>query len=673
MNLLDKIAYDTGGYTVQEILSSFCKKILEIIDLVNKNEEVCDESRTILENIRNEVVPHVVEDIMKEMQDSGYFDSLVNVTLIEQLRTELTTLLNNTITDFTTKLDNFDSQLDKKVDIDKLVNINNISSLYLASFFNSNSKTISEFYISKNGVDFEKLDIGGIRGARDGDILYHNGKFYMFLTQTYGEYDTCDFRVFVSENLEKWEEHRINVGLRTSESYQHIWAPDIFVDDDGTVYIIVSKEVESMTDSITGRLELNFRPYLVKATNLDELSFELVGEIVLNNNNKIDGHIEKKDGVYYLFIKKEMNEGEYKGGSIETWKSTDLINWDNVSYTIPTISQYAYEGCYVCKVGDKYFMYLDNYSYDNGGNVHYLTSSDLINWSKAKPINTQFPTRHGCVKKINDIKEYNIIKCKDKIKNNNNTICLSTNGITNKFLELLEIQGNDNYRSCDLKFKITDTQNNFLNGEFVLQIQKKSNTNSIIKFYCVDNYSKFDFTNNLVVVDMLNGTYKVLLKVTTSASTVNLNISSFSGLNFEYKINKNIHEQLPTGTVIKVNDNVINNDNAIKGKLDRVLKYIDLTTIDNDGVIDNLTIEQNTIYTCTSAKEITINNVNIPTYDNFSRIYFCLYTSSTAGKIILKKSSNVLINSDYVIHYSNGNNDAFVEFVIHGGKLRKVS
>ena len=90
MNYLDRMCYDTGGYTVQEILSSFCKKILEIIDLVNKNEEVCDEAHALIENIRNEVVPDLVDDIMKEMQDTGYFDSLVNVTLIEQLRTELT-------------------------------------------------------------------------------------------------------------------------------------------------------------------------------------------------------------------------------------------------------------------------------------------------------------------------------------------------------------------------------------------------------------------------------------------------------------------------------------------------------------------------------------------------------------------------------------------------------
>ena len=118
MNLLDRISYDTGGYTVQEILSSFCNKILEIIDQVNKNEEVCDETHTIIENIRNKVVPELVDDIMKEMKGNGYFDRLVNVTLIEKLRTELTTLLNQAITDFTTRLNNFDSQMD---DIERVV------------------------------------------------------------------------------------------------------------------------------------------------------------------------------------------------------------------------------------------------------------------------------------------------------------------------------------------------------------------------------------------------------------------------------------------------------------------------------------------------------------------------------------------------------------------------
>ena len=88
------MCYDTGGYTVQEILTSFCDKILEIIELANKNEEVCDEAHAIIENIRKEVVPSLVDDIIKEMEDNGYFDKLVNVTLIDQLRTEFTTRLD---------------------------------------------------------------------------------------------------------------------------------------------------------------------------------------------------------------------------------------------------------------------------------------------------------------------------------------------------------------------------------------------------------------------------------------------------------------------------------------------------------------------------------------------------------------------------------------------------
>ena len=56
-------------------------------------------------------MPDLVDNIIKEMQDNSYFDNLVNVTLIDNLRTELTTLLNQTITDYTSRLDNFNSQL----------------------------------------------------------------------------------------------------------------------------------------------------------------------------------------------------------------------------------------------------------------------------------------------------------------------------------------------------------------------------------------------------------------------------------------------------------------------------------------------------------------------------------------------------------------------------------
>ena len=151
MNLLDRICYDTGGYTVQEILSSFCKKILEIIDLVNKNEEVCEETHTIIENIRNEVVPGLVNDIMEEMQDNGYFDSLVNVTLIEQLRTELTALLNQAITDYTTRLDNIVDENNKKFD----------DIVYLIDKFPKENNDLSDSERIQRAIDFVNSVGGG--------------------------------------------------------------------------------------------------------------------------------------------------------------------------------------------------------------------------------------------------------------------------------------------------------------------------------------------------------------------------------------------------------------------------------------------------------------------------------------------------------------------------------
>ena len=177
MNLLDRMAYDTGGYTVQEILSSFCKKILEIIDLVNKNEEVCDEVHAIIENIRNEVVPELVDDIMKELQDDGYFDSLVNVTLIENLRTELTTLLNEAITDFTTRLDNNDTLI-----ADKFLEIQNYLETQLNTLRNKTNiiMSVKEFGAKGDGVsdDTEAINDCILHCITHGKTVYFpNGKY----------------------------------------------------------------------------------------------------------------------------------------------------------------------------------------------------------------------------------------------------------------------------------------------------------------------------------------------------------------------------------------------------------------------------------------------------------------------------------------------------------------
>ena len=192
MNLLDRMAYDTGGYTVQEILSSFCKKIIEIIDVVKKNEEVCDEAHTIIENIRNEVVPDLVDNIMEELQDNGYFDNLVNVTLHDNLRTELTTLLNQTITDYTTRLDNFDSQLDnienKKAEKTEVQNLKNRVDSFTS--LEEGSTTGDAELIDGRNTFFGTTDNNIGEAIRKQMGAVYNGIYYLDLQWELGEMDS---------------------------------------------------------------------------------------------------------------------------------------------------------------------------------------------------------------------------------------------------------------------------------------------------------------------------------------------------------------------------------------------------------------------------------------------------------------------------------------------------
>ena len=208
MNLFDRIAYDTGGHTVQEILSSFCKKILEIIDLVNKNEEVCDETRTIIENIRNEVVPELVNDIIKDLQDNGYFDNLVNVTLIENLRTELTTLLNNTITDHTTRLDNIDSQLNtnaKEIDNLKYANKKFIAHKGFVALAPENTlKSIEK--ACENGFDMVEMDVTMTKDYKY--VLLHDGTIDRTTNGTGAIY---------TYTLDELKQFKIDIGVMDSD------------------------------------------------------------------------------------------------------------------------------------------------------------------------------------------------------------------------------------------------------------------------------------------------------------------------------------------------------------------------------------------------------------------------------------------------------------------------
>ena len=105
-------------------------------------------------------------ELLNQLEDKkvsnsiGDFDSSVIDTLIENLRTELTTLLNNAITDFTNRLDNIDSQL--------------VTTEHQLELLNG----VTPFYENKNVIVKKDGDIvtitGVINNVKDGEVTIGN-------------------------------------------------------------------------------------------------------------------------------------------------------------------------------------------------------------------------------------------------------------------------------------------------------------------------------------------------------------------------------------------------------------------------------------------------------------------------------------------------------------------
>ena len=404
-------------YTVQEILSSFCKKIIEIIDLVNKNEEVCNGTHTIIENIRNEVVPDLVDDIMKEMQDNRYFDKLVNVTLFKHLRTELTTLLNDTITDYTTKLNNFDSQLGSKASKEETQNIQQqVNNLVLASDGTQNGEVVqsrgSYSVLNDRLTDYDYK----IKGIINNNNIFEN---YSVQNSSKWEYITKAFNVVDGTEIC----NALMFDVSTGEMpflYQDI-STDKF-NGDGKYIISFKTKCEVNTNSSisvsvigyptsanSGGTQLfaknNFNAWVINSSEWQETSVEMeLSGVSLYHHLRVLIQMRNDARKYYfseLYLGKKgvNNSYSYYNNQLQIIKNeinslkhpslskTLYINGDSISFGD------GYEGGYGKILADKYNFNVTNNAagggtlasgttFSNGNPRHYINESVVISVNK---------------------------------------------------------------------------------------------------------------------------------------------------------------------------------------------------------------------------------------------------------------------------------------------------
>ena len=501
-----------------------------------------------------------IKDAYIENGDSIYVKTHSNAVYVDENETEtLTQRLDNV----KGKIDNNTTQLNEKVNINQSILDYNTDDIYLASFFDFSDKFNSYIYATKDGINFTQLSSKYVStGFGDTGIIFYNGMFYQ-LADNNRPSDKCSFTIFTSKNLIDWNRKDIVLSDYTDENYR-VYGADFFIDDNEDMYIIYSQQYGNMNGS-DGSSHYNFRPKIVKINNLEEFTFDTPRLINIDDHNRIDPTIIKKDNTYYLFIKKEIDEGGLINGTIGIWTSDDLVNWTKQTDSISSLSGYKFEAPCVCNINGIWYLYVDNFDGSLNGYMHYCTSTDLINWSEPIKIQTMSRLRHGSVFKIDDIKAKKIINnlfVQELMSNNINPLFYNNkfvNGVDvkpyckNKYIELFSINMPMTWTAFSIKFKITDTQNIALNSEVLLCARNKSDKTSLTDclFKEINKY-KQSIADSLVVISQ-SGVHKVFFKIgnkVTITPTVSIiDFEAHQSITFDIK-NSTPIDDLPVGNQI---------------------------------------------------------------------------------------------------------------------------
>ena len=345
----------------------------------------------------------------------------------------------------------------------------NPSELLLGIFFNSQEDQSDTLYVSFNGTEFISIGVAFedrnktsssdnvivdpyvdyAKCLHDPALQYHGGFFWTMSGFTWKSGDnagTFQPMLSYSKDLKYWSYPNAggdltgaNVnsvirptqlpygkdGKRDNLKDFDCAAPDLFIDDDGTGWIVACLGYYS---SFHGNKTVDYMsPYIIKASNLqpgttDTLTTENARAQMprcsyssaypmnlsgATSKNYIDASIYKENGVYYLSIKRD-------GTICEIWKTSSLSVDSKWVLVCSNVVQ-GYEGPCLTKFNGRYMMYTDKiadypYGASDGTTGIFVTESDYLSsgWGNTHRITTKtidgktILNRHGSVCVIKD-------------------------------------------------------------------------------------------------------------------------------------------------------------------------------------------------------------------------------------------------------------------------------
>ena len=230
------------------------------------------------------------------------------------------------------------------------------SDYLLGVFFPSNEDVNLDFYVSQDGIQmvplFHSMEVAG----RDPSVGYYKGMFYVCLVTP--EDNAPTFSISRSSDLVTWNKE-IHTVIERGSKNRAVWAPDLFIDEDGRAYVYFARQRETVP--ATG--EMKFDIYVSVASNIEKGDFApaIKVELPKRSDSYIDAQVRKINGSYYMIVKNEALVTEGANKSPLLLKSSSPVSGFSEIKDWPLKSIRGYEGFSMAVKGEKLYIYGDNY------------------------------------------------------------------------------------------------------------------------------------------------------------------------------------------------------------------------------------------------------------------------------------------------------------------------
>lgn len=478
----------------------------------------------------------------------------------------------------------------------KVDNITNVTKnyRYLVASHGNDGREFLNLYVTDDFINMKKLNVSKLfpGAVRDPQLFYKDGVWYCSYTKDVNR----GFGIAVSKDLVNWDLKFINIS-----GYDEIWAPEIF-DYFGQTYVTFAAHSGGQTEvDVDGATIHYFTSY---HTTIDLDNFTIGTPWNTNferHNNRIDSDYFYHDSVLYCATKNENTK------QIDLYK---CYSWDNTPMQYITTINYPLhlEGPTLTHDGTKFHLLAD--AFQQGALVHF-TSSDCATWSSGEIVNSKDMISHPSILKLED-------SAMPAVNSFYGTqlgqVAADSNRVDDRRQMLISI---DKLMSgTELNVPIEDCYISVSGGQkFVVN---KINGN-VLRFYIVclfpknnDAYLRFEMLNNVVTPNdrdlILNGYHGY-------AETI-IEVNRIFG-EYRFKVANQFGYR----------------------------NLVDLNGLATGGVIDTLTIHNNTTYFVDGNSHVTINHIQYGDHEGLEpfSVFFSVYSVNAPSGIVIKQSNGVLV------------------------------